>query len=172
MRLAELAAEIRDVAVDDVRRRGRLASPYPLERQLATDHLPRVAEQQLEQVGFARPQRDRDGAASRRPTCEIEDEIRERKRLGRLLPTARQRTCARKQLLGGKRLDEVVVGSAVQPAHAIVDSIFGGENQDGRLKTALAPLESLSNKRAPFSAFAKCHNEHTVDVWQTRQLLK
>ncbi len=28
-----------------------------------------------------------------------------------------------------------------------------------RLKTALAPLEALSNKRAPFSAFAKCHRQ-------------
>jgi hypothetical protein len=51
---------------------------------------------------------------------------------------AEERADAREQLRDRERLHQVVVGSTVEPAHAVVDRILGREDQDGRLKTALA----------------------------------
>src|SRR5262245_45434166 len=51
---------------------------------------------------------------------------------------AEERADAGEQLGDRERLYEVVVGSAVEAAHAIVDSILGREDQNWRLQPAFA----------------------------------
>src|SRR5437879_8757251 len=50
---------------------------------------------------------------------------------------AEERADACEQLRDGEWLHEVVVGSAVEPAHAIAHRVLGGEDKHGRLQPAL-----------------------------------
>src|SRR5262249_10140407 len=82
-RLAELAAQIGDVAVDGVERRLALAAPHLLERSLARDDDARVAQQQLQQLGLAAGQLELLPAAAGDAGVEVEREVCERELLGR-----------------------------------------------------------------------------------------
>ena len=55
-------------------------------------------------------------------------------------PATGERTQARLQLGERERLDEVVVGAAVEPGDAIVDRLERGEHQHRRPHPALAQL--------------------------------
>jgi hypothetical protein len=49
-----------------------------------------------------------------------------------------ERADAHEQLRDRERLHQVVVGSTIESAHAVVDRVLGLEDHDGRLKAALA----------------------------------
>ena len=80
-RIAQLAAQLRDAAVDRVQGRGRLTAPHAFKRKHAADHLSRVAEQQLEQLGLPCAQSDLALASTRSARLDLEDEVVEGEQL-------------------------------------------------------------------------------------------
>ena len=77
-RIAELPPEIRDVAIDDVEARCGRPTPDPVERHLARDDVPGVAEQQLEQVCFSRAEIEVTAGTACRPRPHVEDDVADR----------------------------------------------------------------------------------------------
>ena len=97
-RVAELAAQVGDVAVDDVHRHLALAAPDLLERELAGDDAAGVAQQQREQLGLAAGQLEIAPAALRRAGVDVEREVGERE-LTRAASGASRRSSARTRAL-------------------------------------------------------------------------
>ena len=141
-RVAELAAQVGDVAVDDVRRRLALAAPHLLERELAGDDAARVAQQQREQLGLAAGELEVAAAAAGGAGLGVEREVGERELLvrGGWLRRSSARTRAR-QLVDVERLDEVVVGAGVEPGDALVDA------RRGRSAAGSAPRRPFARSR-------------------------
>src|SRR4051812_6250776 len=91
-RLAELAAQVGDVAVDRVHRHLALAAPHLLERELAGDDAAGVAHEQREQLGLAARQLEVPARAARRAGVEVERDVGERELLA-----ARRRVAAQQR---------------------------------------------------------------------------
>src|SRR5215467_9544836 len=90
-----------------------------------------MPQQVLQQLEF--PRRQLNGTAAPRdlPGDEIHVEIpdAEAKRIRRP-PTANQRTYARQQFFERKRLDDVVIGTAVQAGHTVFQRVPGGQEKN------------------------------------------
>src|SRR5688500_18864218 len=137
----DLPAQARDVYVDDVveRRRARGLFPDVAGQRLPRHHLSLMPEQVLEQLEFADGQLDRFVAAGDLAGEQIDLEIADRES-GRVRDpaAAHQRADACHQLRERKRLDEIVVGTAVEAGHPILQRIARGEHEHGRLEAARA----------------------------------
>ena len=70
--------------------------------------------------------------AARAPQVDRRRAVRTQSPVGRAGAAPAHRAQARHQLLGRERLDEVVVGTAVEPVHAIVQAVACGQHQRGR----------------------------------------
>ena len=66
------------------------------------------------------------------------------RRVGFALRAANERTQARREFVEIRRLDEIVVGAGIEPAHAILDRVARGENEDRQPQAARTnPLQHL-----------------------------
>src|SRR3954452_17309955 len=118
----ELAPQVRDEHLDGVRRRERVVAPDLLEQALARHDDPLVAHEELEQLELALGQLDLALAAGHLVGVGVELQVRadEARRAAGRAP-AQQGAQAGEQLLALERLDQVVVGPAVEPFDARVD---------------------------------------------------
>ena len=109
-----------------------------------------MAQEILQQLELAHGQVEQ-VLASRRPTChEIQLQVGslQPEHLGRST-AAKERANPSQELRQRERLDEVVVGAAVQPEHAIVHTVPGGQNEDWCVDLALPQgLEDLDSAAA------------------------
>src|SRR4051812_36871968 len=145
----ELAPQVGDEDVDRVRRRHRVVAPDLVEQALAGDDEALVAHQELEQLELPISQLDFPLAAADLAGVGIEDEVAYLHRGGATRGTApQQRPDPRQQLLALERLDQVIVGAAVEAGDAVLGLGAGGQHQDrhvaiaAQAPTDLDPVES------------------------------
>ena len=148
-RPVDLLAQVADVDVDDVGAVLVLVVPRVLEQLEAVEHLAGAAHERLEQRELLRRQRDLGVAAAddaawpgrgaRSPAS------RTRRALDRA--AAAERAQPRDELGERERLDEVVVGAAVEAGDAVLDRVARGEHEHGRpdavVAQAAADLEAV-----------------------------
>jgi hypothetical protein len=94
--------------------------------------------QNFEQCELARSQRHVSSGSRYALTRRVELNIRDPDEGRRRRVTSPQRSYSRKELSHGEGFDQVVVGAAVQPCYAVIDSAEGSEHQNrhGRVLTA------------------------------------
>src|SRR6266511_981814 len=116
--VAELAAQVGDVHLDQVVVADPLGPPHPLEQPLAAPHQPRVLGERVEQVELQAGQLDRLAGEADLPGGRVDQEVAEAPRGHRLLPAgtgpSTQGPDACHQLAGRERLGDVVVGAGRQ----------------------------------------------------------
>src|SRR3954454_5070462 len=130
----ELPSEIRDEELDRVGDRERVVAPDLVEQLLARDDQPLVAHHVLEQLELALRQLDLARAARDLVRVGVEHQVADPQRrhpAGR--PAPQERAHPRQQLLALERLDQVIVGPDVEPLHAGLERIAGGQDQDRRV---------------------------------------
>src|SRR5438105_7368429 len=140
----QLLPQVADVDVDDVAGGVGAGSPDALQELVAAEDAARLAEEVLEQLEFLGGEIQ--GAAPSRyfPGVEVESQVAIGEQAGRPLGSpAEQRPHARHQLLVGEGLDQVVVGSAVEPLHARRGGIAGGQHQDRDIAFGTQPAADL-----------------------------
>src|SRR5207247_7749099 len=81
LRLAQLAAQVGDVAVDGVEAGCVRASPDALECQLPGDDAPLISQQELEQIRFAPAEAEVFGSSTRSPGAQVQYDVVEREQL-------------------------------------------------------------------------------------------
>src|SRR5262245_59820884 len=166
-RVVELAAQPRYGHVDHV---VEWCGPGGHMPDVAGQHLARyrlapMAEQILEDVIFL----GRYVELAPSPQClvryEIDLQVLAVQGNGRLAtPTAAQQGAdARQDFCEGKRLDQVVVGSFVEPVHPVFDGVFRSEDQHGRLDST---LPQRSQNVDPVAAW-----QHEVEQHEVERLL-
>src|SRR5262245_54355006 len=113
--------------------------PHVAREHLARDDTPPMAQQKLEDVELLRGQFERLRSPRDLARHEIHFEIVVLE-LQDLVhpPAAKQCADSREQLGEGERLDQVIVGAAVQSLHPVLDSVFRREDEYWRLNPALA----------------------------------
>ena len=129
-RAAELAAQVADVHIDDVRRRVVLVAPDGAQDLLAREHLPAVAQQVDQQLELGRRQLHRRAAAAHLAGEQVDLDVPHPQRRWRR-PARATRSCARTratQLGQRERLDQVVHSARVEPGDAIVDLAARGQH--------------------------------------------
>ncbi|CDN45284.1 hypothetical protein BN871_HA_00060 [Paenibacillus sp. P22] len=88
----------------------------------------------MEQVEFLGGQLDAASAAHRFAGIQVENEIFEGQPVARLLQlvrlAAQQRAHPREQLLERERLHQIIVRAEIEPLHAVMDIVLGGQHQD------------------------------------------
>src|SRR5215213_2115522 len=127
----ELSAEIRHEHLDGVRDGERVVAPDLVEQALAGDHEALVAHQVLEQLELPLGEVDLALAAGDLVRVGVQREVggtQRRHPARRAAP--QQRAHAREQLLALERLDEVVVGTDVQPLDAGLERVARREHED------------------------------------------
>ena len=144
--LLELLPQVADVDRDHVVV-VRLVAPHRREQLLARKHLPRMAEQVLEQVELSGREAELSRPAPRRVRGRLELDISEPQPVGRTR-TPQQRAHAREQLLVGEGFHEVVVGAAVEAPHAMLGAAERGEHQDRKLGGLAHPAADRDAVRA------------------------
>src|SRR5215210_699327 len=136
-RPVDLLAQVADVDVDDVRAVLVLAIPRVLEQLEAVEDLAGAAHERVEQGELLGRQLDLGLPAPDPPRRGVEPEVARLEHGGAPeRAPARERAQPRGQLLEGERLGEVVVGARVEPAHAVLDRVAGGEHERGRAQTS------------------------------------
>src|SRR5581483_12036949 len=116
-------------------------APDRREELLAGQHLPRMAHERGEELELRGREPELTGPAPRRPFRRLENDVGESKPVGR--PRAPQKGAhAREQLLVGERLNQVVVGAAVEAAYALLRPAERGQHEDRKLRgLAEAPAD-------------------------------
>src|SRR3954447_6890933 len=140
----ELAAQVRDEYVDGVRLGERRVAPDIVEQGLARHHQTLVAHQVLEQLELARRQVDATLAAEDLARVRVEAQVGDDERSAAARrPAPQQRAPPGQQLLALERLDEVVVGARVEPTHAVLERVAGGEHEDRDVAAVAQPARHL-----------------------------
>src|SRR3954452_3817402 len=137
----ELVAQVAHVDLDHVRAVLVGVVPHVLEQLEAGEDLARVAHEGLEQGELA-PGQGQLGLAAPHPVAgRVQAQVADLEDggPGRRGP-AHERPDAGQQLVERERLDQVVVGPAVQAADPVLDAVAGGEHQRGRPHPLLAQL--------------------------------
>ncbi len=138
-RAVHLLAQVADVDIDDVRAVLVLVVPRVLEQLEAGEHLPGRRMNDLEQRELLGRQRDLGVAAPYLPSRRVEAEVTHLEQRGPLdRAAAGQRSQAGKELGERERLQQVVVGAAVEPSHPVGHGVPRGEHQHRRPDPVLA----------------------------------
>ena len=118
----ELAADVADEHVDDVRLDVGGVAPDLGEQLLAREHLPGMTGEDLEQLELAARGLERAAAAGHDVAARVDDRGRRRRAApAPSLPRRRRSALQPRGELGeGERLDEVVVGAGLQPGDAVL----------------------------------------------------
>ena len=130
-----LLAQVADVHVERVRAVAEVVAPDAVEDHRPRQHLPRVAQEQLEQRELGPRQDELLAATGHLAGTGVQLEVGEAER-GRLVvgaESAQKRPDARDELLEGERLDEVVVGAGLEACDAVGDLVARGQHQDREL---------------------------------------
>ena len=140
----ELAAQVGDEDVDRVGRRHRVIAPDLVEQALARDDEALVVHQVLEQLELAVGQLDLALAALHLAGVGVERQVADLQR-GRAArrPPPQQRPDPRQQLLALERLDQVVVGAAVEPADPVLGLGSRRQHQDRHVAVGAQPPADL-----------------------------
>ena len=128
-----LAAQVADVDLQRVGRRGEVVAPDLLEDERPLEHPPRPPEEHLEQRELGPGELDLPLAPADLPGGDVHREVGEAEHLVGVLGlhrAAHQRPQPRQQLGQRERLGEVVVGPGVQPLDPVADGVAGGEDED------------------------------------------
>src|SRR3954470_23204237 len=135
----ELPSQVGDEDLDRVRDREGVVAPHLVEQLLARDHQALVAHQVLEQLELALRELDPALPARDLVRVGVEHQVADpQRRHPARRAAAQERAHAREQLLALERLDEVVVGADVEPLHARLERVAGGQDQDRRVVLVLA----------------------------------
>ena len=127
----ELAAQVADEDVDDVRLDVGRVAPHEREQLVAAEHLAGVADEDVEQVELAPREAELAPVAGGDVAARVDDDVAGDVRAGALRAVAaQQRLEARGQLGDRERLDQVVVGAGLQPGDAVLDLVARGEHAD------------------------------------------
>src|SRR5919199_5122224 len=136
----ELPPQVGDEHFDGVGDGEGVIPPHFVEQALPRDDDALVAHQVLEQLELALGELDGPPAARDLVSVGIQLEVAHHQGGGAARRTPpQQRSHAGQELLALEGLDQVVVGADVEPLHAIVEPVTGGEHQDGHV-VALAKL--------------------------------
>ncbi len=137
----ELAAQVADEDVGDVRPGVERVAPDLLVQARAVEHLAGMAEEEMQQIELAPGEAEVAVAAPGRVRARVQRDVADRRhRLRRRWPPAQQRVQARGHLFEGERLDDVVVGARLEPADAVLDLVARGQDADGHVVAAVAQL--------------------------------
>jgi len=119
--------------LERVRAENTLATPDALLEQITAQHLPRISQEQLQNLELGVREFKCPTPSCRLIGAEVKPDVVEseyRRLLLLLSSTAEQRAYARPQLLDCERLGEVVIGTDIKTFHTIVDRVAGSEHQD------------------------------------------
>jgi hypothetical protein len=138
-RPVDLLAQVPDVDVDDVRTALERKVPRSVEELGARQRDAGAAHEHLEESELLRAQVELTVAAPRLVRGRVETQRPDLEHGGpfRGRP-AREGAEAGEQLVEGEGLRQVVVGSRIEPAHAILDRVTRGQHQDRRPDPVLA----------------------------------
>ena len=154
-----LPAQVADVDVERVRGRPEVVAPDTLEDQRALEHLPRVAQEQLEQVELGAGQLDLARRRGGPRACRGRASGRRTRAPSPSSSASRRRSSARtprEQLLERERLDDVVVGARVEAGDAVADGVARGQHQH---RHPAAPRPQAAADDEPVDA----RHEHVED---------
>ena len=144
-RPVQLAPQPAGVHVDDVGERVELVVPGVVEDPVATQDLVRVQQEEAQQAELLGAQRQWLATVPDHPRRRVEGQRSERqdRRQGATRP-AQESADARQQFLEGERLDEVVVGAAVQAGDLVGRRIPRRQHQHRQREALLAELPAES----------------------------
>ena len=118
--------------------------------------MPAFVAEVLQQAKLGRAQRHLAPGDADAARAAIDDEVADReRRVNGQRAAPQQRAHARRELVLDERLDEVVVGAGIEPAHAVFDGVARGEEQHRRRDAFGARIAAEREAVAP--------GQHDVD---------
>jgi len=135
----ELAPQVADEDVDDVRLDIGRVAPHEVEELVAGEHLPGMTGEGLQQLELPESQAEIAARARGDVPPGVDDKLSRGDRAGEIgAAAAQQRVETGEELLQRERLDEVVVAAGLQSPDAVLDVVTGGEDADGDIDAARA----------------------------------
>src|SRR5690606_414291 len=136
---AQLAAQIADVDVEDVRVAVEVGAPDRAEQVRAREDLARAAEQLAGQRILARGQAELAVGADQHSTATVDGDRTGAEQIELAGAAAVQGLEPGEQLGEREGLDQIVVGAGLEPGDALADAAAGGQHQHGCAQAGVAP---------------------------------
>src|SRR5438105_3897564 len=136
----ELAAQVADVRLDDIRVAAEVVAPHILEDLPLRQHPSWIQEEEAQQRELGCRQLDRRLASEHLVPTLVQHQVREAKDVARQLATGapENRLHARDDLGQAERLRHIVVTAGTERVHLVLHRVLGGEEEDRRLEALLA----------------------------------
>src|SRR6516162_3233126 len=130
----DLPTDTADIDIDDVGRRIEMQIPYVLQQHGTRDHLTGISGQVRQQTELSRQQLDFATTSAGDPREQIDLQISDAQHrlLDHRSAATGERLDARQHFTECERLDQVIVATRTQAAHAIVDFTKSAEDQRRR----------------------------------------
>ena len=151
-RAFQFAPQAVDIDLDRVVADALVPSREAIGDCLLGRHTPGVVEQDFEHLDLAGGQSEIGTVRSSLALHAVEAQPPNADfRVGHAVRAPQQGTQARQQFLEGERLEQVIVGSGIEPAHPVLDRIARGQNHHGQCRTTLAQIaqhiESFASRK-------------------------